>query len=105
MCHEPVLCGYDDSGWADVAVPHDWSVAYPFSKEYSSGTGYLPGGLGWYRSKCTVPGETETALLTFDGVYKNAQVWINGNYMGKRPNGYASFTYDISKFNLSPSGR
>ena len=89
---------YDDSGWQDVTVPHDWSVAFPFSREYSSGTGYLPGGIGWYRTKFSISEEAKTALLVFDGVYKNAQVWINGYYLGKRPNGYAEFSYDISPF-------
>ena len=35
--------GFDDSGWRDVTVPHDWSVELPFSQRYSSGTGYLAG--------------------------------------------------------------
>ena len=38
-----------DSGWRSVTVPHDWSVEQPFSERYSSGTGYLAGGTGWYR--------------------------------------------------------
>ena len=38
--------GYDDSAWENVIVPHDWSVHMPFSREYSSGTGYLAGGIG-----------------------------------------------------------
>ena len=37
--------GYDDSSWESVTLPHDWSVSQPFSKEYSSGTGYLAGGI------------------------------------------------------------
>jgi len=88
--------GFDDSSWKDVVVPHDWSVGFPFSKEHSSGTGYLPGGTGWYRAVFDVPADTKTAFLVFDGVYKNAQVWVNGYYLGKRPNGYICFTHDIS---------
>jgi beta-galactosidase/beta-glucuronidase len=34
--------------------------------------------------------------LYFDGVYKNSEVWINGQYLGKRPSGYASFYYDLT---------
>ncbi|MCL2060134.1 MAG: beta galactosidase jelly roll domain-containing protein, partial [Oscillospiraceae bacterium] len=89
---------YDDSAWKDVVVPHDWSVSFPFSRDNSSGTGYLPGGIGWYRTRFTVPAEAKTAFLVFDGVYKNAQVWVNGYYLGKRPSGYADFRHDISPF-------
>jgi len=88
--------GYDDSAWKDVVVPHDWSVGFPFSKKNSSGTGYLPGGIGWYRAYFDASEDVKTALLTFDGVYKNAQIWVNGYYFGKRPNGYIGITHDIS---------
>ena len=44
---------YDDRDWTGVTLPHDWSVRQPFSKEYSSGTGYLAGGIGWYRIHVT----------------------------------------------------
>ena len=45
----------DDSDWEDVILPHDWAVERPFSKECSSGTGYLPGGTGWYRIHFDMP--------------------------------------------------
>jgi hypothetical protein len=43
---DPWAPGFDDSLWQEVIVPHDWAVTFPFSREYSSGTGYLPGGTG-----------------------------------------------------------
>ncbi|MDR2045296.1 MAG: glycoside hydrolase family 2 protein [Clostridium sp.] len=89
--------GYDDTAWLDVVVPHDWSVKEPFSREHSSGTGYLPGGVGWYRTYFSLE-DCEIGSLNFEGVYKNAQVWINGNYLGRRPNGYIGFRYDVSSF-------
>lgn len=81
-------------------VPHDWSVELPFSKDCSSGTGYLAGGIGWYRVRFALPEELKgkRVRLAFDGVYKNSQVWCNSYYLGKRPNGYVSFSYDISDF-------
>jgi hypothetical protein len=87
---------FPDSGWKDVTVPHDWSVSFPFSREHSSGTGYLPGGIGWYRARFSLEKTFENVVLEFDGVYKNAQIWVNGYYMGKRPYGYISFSFDIS---------
>ena len=47
--------GYDDSAWRSVVVPHDWSVEQDFSPSASSGTGYLPGGVGWYRAHVQLP--------------------------------------------------
>lgn len=92
--------GFDDRAWRTVDLPHDWSVEHPFDKRHASGTGYLPGGTAWYRKSFTLP---ESALgkrvrLTFGGVYKHSQVWINSNYLGSRASGYATFTYDITDF-------
>lgn len=90
----------DDSSWEEVKLPHDWSVHMPFSKEYSSGTGYLAGGIGWYRIHIQPKAEWagKRISITFDGVYKNSRVWCNSYYLGERPNGYISFTYDLTDF-------
>ncbi|MCL6602157.1 MAG: DUF4982 domain-containing protein [Paenibacillus sp.] len=92
--------GLDDSNWRNVTLPHDWSVEEPFSEEHSSGTGYLPGGMGWYRKSFAVPSEFKgkRVCVTFEGVYNNSQVWCNSYYVGKRPYGYSTFTYDITDF-------
>ena len=89
---------FDDSAWRNITLPHDWSVEEPFSKEHSSGTGYLPGGVGWYRNHFTLPVHSNNSRVTvcFEGVYNNSQVWCNGYYLGKRPYGYSEFIYDIS---------
>ena len=34
----------------------------------------------------------------FGGVYNNSEVFINGKWVGKRPNGYVSFMYDLTPF-------
>ena len=92
--------GLDDSSWQSVCLPHDWSVSMPFSRDCSSGTGYLPGGIGWYRLRFTLPEDVLSKMprVTFEGIYQNARVWINSNYLGKRPYGYSTFSYDISEF-------
>ncbi|HMD71499.1 MAG TPA: hypothetical protein VKF41_09160, partial [Bryobacteraceae bacterium] len=41
--------GLDDSGWRKLNLPHDWSIEGTYSGANASGTGYLPGGIGWYR--------------------------------------------------------
>jgi len=91
---------FPDESWEKVTLPHDWSVHYPLSREYSSGTGYVRGGTAWYRKHFTLPEKLrgKRFFIRFDGIYKNSQVWVNGYYMGKRPYGYATFQYDISDF-------
>jgi hypothetical protein len=40
---------FDDSKWQTVSLPHDWSVKGQLSPSLAACTGYLPGGIGWYR--------------------------------------------------------
>ncbi len=97
-CPDAWQSWYNDTNWEEVSLPHDWSVTLPFSKEYSSGTGYLAGGIGWYRLRIS-PDENwigKRIRLSFDAIYKNSKIWCNSYYLGSRPNGYVSFTYDIT---------
>ena len=91
---------FDDSGWRKLDLPHDWAVEGDFSIDNPSGTGggALPGGIGWYR-KTFVPSSADSDRLwriDFDGVYMNAEVFVNGESLGVRPYGYISFGYDIT---------
>lgn len=90
----------DDSDWRLLDLPHDWSIEGPFSKENSSCTGYLPGGIGWYRKSFVIPNSEKRrkVYISFDGIYNNSEVWINGAFLGKRPNGYISFQYDLTPY-------
>lgn len=91
---------FDDASWRVVDLPHDWAIEGPFSAEFASGTGYLPGGIGWYQKRLMIPDykEGKRYSLMFDGVYQKAETWVNGNYLGIRPYGYSSFYYDITKY-------
>jgi hypothetical protein len=86
--------------WRNVQLPHDWSIEGPFSDEWASATAYLPGGIGWYKKPFTAPAgwRGKKVFISFDGVYKNSEVWINGHYLGKRPNGFVPFEYDLSQY-------
>ena len=90
----------EEQDWQPVTLPHDWSVEHPFDESHSSGTGYVCGGVGWYRLRFALPEDikSKTVRVTFGGVYKNARVWCNTNYLGMRPSGYTTFTHDISPF-------
>src|SRR5450759_2530815 len=89
-----------DDNWRKLDLPHDWSIEGPFSKDFASGTGFLPAGIGWYRKSFIIPANEKNrkVFIYFDGVYNNSEVWINGNYLGKRPNGYISFQYDLTPY-------
>jgi len=91
---------FDDPGWRPLDLPHDWSIEGAFSDTNPAGAngGALPGGVGWYRKAFAVS-QNDTGRLVFvefDGVYRNSQVWINGQYLGKRPYGYSSFRYELT---------
>lgn len=93
---------FDDSKWQQIDIPHDWSILGPYLKENPSGHsgGFAPGGIGWYRKNFTLAGidTSSKVAIEFGGVYMNSEVWINGNYLGKRPYGYISFNYDLTPF-------
>lgn len=93
---------YNDLKWRKLTLPHDWSIEGKFDEKNPAKPegGGLPTGIGWYRKEFIAPANFKDRLITveFDGVYKNSEVWINGQYLGKRPYGYSSFSYEISKF-------
>ena len=93
--------GFDASKWRKLNVPHDWSIegAYDKTNLTARGGGYLPSGIGWYRKVFNLDESLAGKKVTieFDGVMANSEVWINGFYLGKRPYGYISFNYDLSK--------
>ena len=91
---------FDDKGWRNVELPHDYSVEGPFDSQWASATGYLPTGIAWYRKTFVVPASDKgkQVAIYFEGVSKNGEVWINGHYLGKRPNGYISYQYDLTPY-------
>ena len=93
---------YNDSKWRTLNLPHDWSIEGAFNEKNPStqAEGGLPTGIGWYRKTFTVPtsSKNKNLFIDFDGVYRDSQVWINGHYLGKRPNGYISFSYDLTPY-------
>ncbi|MBP7142284.1 MAG: DUF4982 domain-containing protein [Opitutaceae bacterium] len=93
---------FDDSSWEPVLLPHDWAIRGPIAKSNPGigRMGFYPGGVGWYRKTFTLPASCagRHVRLTFDGVYMNADVWINGHALGRRPYGYVSFSHDLTPY-------
>ena len=87
--------------WETIDVPHDWSVALPYTQENTaSSTGFKQGGIGWYRKTFDIKKSDfqRTLWLEFDGIYNNSSIWINGSFAGERPNGYTSFKVDLNEY-------
>jgi len=110
---------FNDKTWRNIDLPHDWSIEKlsgqeagkvigPFSKESigSTATGYTVGGVAWYRKTFIInlKDKSQSTIISFDGVYMNCDVWINGKFLGNHPYGYTAFDYDISSY-LNPSGK
>ncbi|MGW2619507.1 glycoside hydrolase family 2 TIM barrel-domain containing protein [Streptomyces sp. NPDC001500] len=100
--------GHDDSGWREVAVPHDWSIEQTPTTGHgtTSGTGFFPGGLGWYRLAFTLPPAHAGRRISveFDGVYMDSTVYCNGVEVGRHPYGYTGFAFDLTDL-LHTDGR
>jgi beta-galactosidase len=91
---------FEDASWRRVDLPHDWSIEGRPSKDNPTGSegGYFPAGTGWYRKTFSAPPEWRGKRVTveFDGVYRNATVYLNGHKLGNQPYGYTSFSFDVT---------
>ncbi len=97
---------FDDSGWREVSLPHDWAIEGPFSAAGGGGMGRLPSaGVAWYRRKLDVPAADagKSILLEIDGAMSYTAVWLNGKLVGGWPYGYASWSLDLTPY-ITPGG-
>ena len=99
---------YDDSGWSDVDLPHDWVISLPVKDNpslaskgfYPVGRSYPENSIGWYRRIFELPAEDKDKRISveFDGVYREALVVFNGYYIGRHHGGYDPFRFDLTDF-------
>ena len=103
----PYVQKFDDSSWQEIQLPHDWVTTLQYAAEASHSHGYKTVGwkypetsVGWYRKTLKIGDEDlgKRLMLRFDGIFRNAQVWFNGFYMGTEPSGYATQIYDITPY-------
>lgn len=96
------LGGADGSPWTDVVLPHDAVIHSERSPEMKGGetTGYFPGGAFEYKRLLEVPAEYKGkyVALEFDGVYRDATVYVNGALAGQWAFGYSRFIVRIDPF-------
>jgi beta-galactosidase len=92
---------FDDSQWRLLNLPHDWGIEGPFSQDLPGDTGKLPwAGVAWYRKHLDVPASDQgrKIYLAVDGAMAYATVWVNGQFVGGWPYGYASWQVDLTPF-------
>ena len=98
---------FEDRGWRNLDLPHDWAVELPFNPQADFKHGFKPIGpgfpqnsIGWYRRSFELPlsDKGQTLWLEFGGIYRNSLVWLNGHCLGRHLDGYSSFQYDITRF-------
>jgi beta-galactosidase len=101
---------FNDADWRGLQLPHDWAAELPFVNHKNTDVkdhGYKPvGGLfpetsiGWYRKSFTVSkaDSGRRIAIQFDGIFRNAKIWVNGFYIGTNESGYVGLTKDITDY-------
>ena len=81
-----------------MTLPHDYSIEQDYTVWGEAESGFLPGGTGWYRKSFTLDENQQGSrvYLNFDGVYSDAYVYVNGQYLGEHHYGYTAFSFDIT---------
>jgi beta-galactosidase len=109
--------GLNTDSWQTVEVPHDWAISGKFdesidmqvvqvvedgekvAKKRSGRTGGLPHiGIGWYRKSLDIPAswKGKRIFAEFDGAMSHANIYLNGQFIGEWPYGYASFGFELT---------
>ena len=104
----PLLTGWtcrhlgDTAPGKPVTLPHDAMLAEPRTALSAGGTntGWYEGYDYEYQRTLTVPENelADTHILEFEGVYHNAEVWLNGQKAAFRPYGYTNFYVDCAPY-------
>jgi beta-galactosidase len=103
----PASPKFDDRTWRSVNLPHDWAVELPFDwrgdgnhGSKAIGKNFPQNSVGWYRRSFVIPKQDEGRRIVaeFDGIYRDATVWINGFYLGEEHSGYSSTHYDLTNY-------
>jgi len=101
----PAAEKFNDDTWRTVNLPHDWAVELPFDKSADRnhgfkalGPGFAANNIGWYRRTFELAKEDEgkRIWLTFDGVFRDATVWVNGWLVSRHESGYCPLRRDIT---------
>ena len=83
--------GYDAARWADIHLPHSFSLPYFMGTDFY--TGY-----GWYRKTLDVPAawQGKRVAIEFEGAFQDAELFVNGTRVGRHRGGYVGFSFDLT---------
>ena len=82
---------FDDGDWYRVGLPHSFGIPYFMENRF-----YV--GEGCYRKTLTIPSawEGKRIGLTFQGVFQEAEIFLNGSLAGRHQGGYTAFSVDLT---------
>jgi beta-galactosidase len=82
---------FDDAEWQSTGLPHSFSIPYFLSPDF-----YV--GYGWYRKHLQLPESIagKRVSLEFDGVFQEAELFVNGTRVGEHKGGYTGFSMDVT---------
>ena len=83
-----------------IQLPHDWSTGFDFSSAGNPESGYLSGGIGWYKKSFFIPNtwKGQCINIIFDGIYHKATIFLNGKQIGFHRYGYTSFETELTPY-------
>ncbi|MBE6667059.1 MAG: glycoside hydrolase family 2 protein [Ruminococcaceae bacterium] len=107
---------YDYNNWDKIDLPHDWAVALPKDLRANTFAGARANSsfnrfmtekrskidtvynIGWYRKQFRMPEEWQgkRIFVEFEGVFRDATVFVNGSYMDRHTSGYTSFIVELT---------
>ncbi len=84
---------FNEPGWEMVNIPHCWNA----TDVYDEADGFYQ-GIVWYNKTLSLPKniKDKKVYLQFEAVHQEAEVYLNGEMLGKHKGGYTAFTFDIS---------
>jgi beta-galactosidase len=87
--------------WSQVTLPHDWKTKQSYENDPALlMSGSKADGIGYYRKIFSMSEklvDEKRVILHFEGVMREADVWLNGAYLGHNNSGYTSFSFDITE--------
>lgn len=92
-CYGYASPDFDDDDWRTVTLPHDWCVENAPEQSAPIRNGFLHMGVGWYRRNLDIPKDWlgQKIEIQFDGVFRDATVFLNGHYVARNESGYIGF--------------